>query len=321
VGARRSLRSVFVAVAAVAAVMLGGLPARAEPGITEIERQIEEASTQLEHTVEQYNGVTVQLKQTKAEVEALNTKIKPLQEKVDETAAKVGVIAVQAYKGGYASATNIVLASGTQGEALGRLLTLDMLARGRQLAIADVAAAKAPLDREKAKLDALLVQQTKAEQELGTRKTKITTDIGNLQGLWKQAGGPRAGRAGPCPPEYVPGRAGTVVKYACAQLGRPYVWADEGRSGFDCSGLTLAAWRQVNVELPHYTVWQWDKVKHIPAADRQPGDLVFYYSDLHHVALYLGGNKIVHAPNFGVPVSVDNVDYGGAPVYGYGRPG
>src|SRR6185503_15210639 len=98
----------------------------------------------------------------------------------------------------------------------------------------------------------------------------------------------KAGGSTPAPP-YVPGRAGVAVKYAYAQLGKPYKWAAAGPNSFDCSGLTLAAWRAAGLSLPHNAAMQWRSMPHISRAALRPGDLVFYRS-LGHVAIYVGNN-------------------------------
>src|SRR5439155_983538 len=78
-----------------------------------------------------------------------------------------------------------------------------------------------------------------------------------------------------------------------------YIWGDAGPGGYDCSGLTLAAWASVGVTLGHYTGWQWNEGKPVSRANLRPGDLVFWYSDLHHMGMYVGGGWVVHAPHTG----------------------
>jgi cell wall-associated NlpC family hydrolase len=92
------------------------------------------------------------------------------------------------------------------------------------------------------------------------------------------------------------------------------VAAAAGPDAFDCSGLTLAAWRQAGVSLPHYSYAQFSSVRRIPDSELQPGDLVFYFgSGAHHVGMYIGNGKMVHAanPRDGVEIT----DYKG-PWYG-----
>jgi cell wall-associated NlpC family hydrolase len=109
-------------------------------------------------------------------------------------------------------------------------------------------------------------------------------------------------------------RAALAIQYALSQVGDRYVAAAAGPDAFDCSGLTLAAWRQAGVSLPHYSYAQFSSVRRIPDSELQPGDLVFYFgSGAHHVGMYIGNGKMVHAanPRDGVEIT----DYKG-PWYG-----
>lgn len=108
-----------------------------------------------------------------------------------------------------------------------------------------------------------------------------------------------------------------VVAYALAQKGKPYVWAASGPRGFDCSGLMLAAWRQVGVNLYHNAAVQWNQVAHIKRSQLAPGDLVFYHN-LGHVAMYIGNGKVIHAPQTGDVIRIASVDM--MTPYGFGRP-
>ena len=105
-----------------------------------------------------------------------------------------------------------------------------------------------------------------------------------------------------------------------SQLGVPYRFAAATPGvAFDCSGLTMWAWAQAGVGLPHQSRAQAATVPNVPASAAQPGDLIFYYSPISHVGLYLGGGRMVHAPNTGNVVSVTTVNWGN--VVAVGRPG
>jgi cell wall-associated NlpC family hydrolase len=108
------------------------------------------------------------------------------------------------------------------------------------------------------------------------------------------------------------------VRFAYAQIGKPYGWGSAGPNAYDCSGLTSAAWRVAGVRLPHNAARQWYAVTRISRAELRPGDLVFYYNSIQHVGMYVGGGRIVHAPTFGEAVRVERMGY--APILGYGRP-
>ena len=102
-------------------------------------------------------------------------------------------------------------------------------------------------------------------------------------------------------------RMGPALSYALAQVGKAYVFGAAGPSSFDCSGLMMAAWSQAGVSLPHSSSAQYNSGQHISESELQPGDLVFYYSPISHVGMYIGGGKIVNALNPGAGVKVSGL--------------
>ena len=116
------------------------------------------------------------------------------------------------------------------------------------------------------------------------------------------------------------GLAGVAIQAALGQLGVPYRYAQASPGvAFDCSGLTYYAWAQAGVNLPRNSRMQAAAVPRVPIAEAQPGDLLFYYSPISHVGIYLGNGQLVHAPNTGTHVKVANVRWG--KVVAVGRPG
>ncbi|MEX5717856.1 C40 family peptidase [Geodermatophilus maliterrae] len=104
------------------------------------------------------------------------------------------------------------------------------------------------------------------------------------------------------------GAAATAVATAMAQRGKPYVWAAAGPGSYDCSGLTQYAFRAAGVTLPHSSAMQSRMGQAVSRADLQPGDLVFFYSPVSHVGIYIGNGQMVHAPTSGDVVKVASVD-------------
>ncbi|MGP4112846.1 NlpC/P60 family protein [Streptomyces sp. 4N509B] len=109
-----------------------------------------------------------------------------------------------------------------------------------------------------------------------------------------------------------------AIAFAEAQIGKPYVWGATGPDSFDCSGLTQAAWLAAGVEIPRVTYDQVNIGTTIPRSQAQPGDLVFFYDDISHVGLYIGGGMMIHAPKPGDVVKVEAIDV--MPIYSFVRP-
>jgi cell wall-associated NlpC family hydrolase len=116
-----------------------------------------------------------------------------------------------------------------------------------------------------------------------------------------------------------PGRA--AVEVALAQRGKPYQWAAAGPNSFDCSGLVYYSWWQANgVTLPRSSRQMHSTVTPVSRSELIPGDLVFYYSPVSHVAMYLGDGRVIDAPAAGGTVGIRNDGLTRRGIVGFGRP-
>ena len=100
------------------------------------------------------------------------------------------------------------------------------------------------------------------------------------------------------------GRAAVAIRFAYAQLGKPYRWGAAGPGAYDCSGLTMTAWHASGVSLPHSAQAQFASRPHVATGALRPGDLVFFGSPIHHVGLYIGGGNMIAAPHTGDVVKI-----------------
>ncbi|MFD6295794.1 NlpC/P60 family protein [Streptomyces sp. NPDC060235] len=103
-------------------------------------------------------------------------------------------------------------------------------------------------------------------------------------------------------------RAAAAVAFAYSKLGSPYVWGATGPNAFDCSGLTQAAYRSAGMSLPRTTYAQINAGQRVTRSELQPGDLVFFYSGISHVGIYVGDGQMIHAPNPSAPVRLAPID-------------
>jgi len=326
---RRTRRLVTLASAAIAALAVGVLPAtqaHATPSPQEVEAQIDTLWGTLEPLVEQYNGVHYQLTQNQAKQAALLKQMGPLQIQVDLAQVRVGAMSADLYMHGPGSTVNALLESGTPADLIDRLNSVNELARQQQATVAQAQQQVAQYATQKQALDLLVAQQQKQDADLAAKKSQIQTQLNQLEQLRSAAYGASGSSAGGslkpvnCPYTYIGGAGGKAAQVACSLIGHPYGWGDAGPTYYDCSGLTMAAWAAAGVSLAHYTVTQHSQTKRISATDLQPGDLVFYGSDLHHVALYVGGGWVVHAPKPGDKVRMAQMGEIGS-INSYGRPG
>ncbi|MEU7571751.1 MULTISPECIES: NlpC/P60 family protein [unclassified Micromonospora] len=316
-GVHRVVRRLLTLVAAVAvgAGMLAA-PAHAAPSVDEIDAQIDKQWEQLEPTIEQYNKVSAQLKADQKKSVELKKKMVPLELASTLAMNKVGDIASRYYMRGPSQEMGALLVSTKPGTLAEQLVMLDRIADDQRRQIAGVLAARDKYNAQKQKLDALIATEVKRKNDLAAKKKQIDSEIKRLTGMLPVT----SIRPEGCPSidGVVSSAARTAIKTACAQVGDPYVWGATGPNSFDCSGLTQYAYKAAGISLTHFTGAQWNEGRKISASEARPGDLVFFFSDLHHVGLYLGNGLMVHAPRTGKPVQVAKVQY--MPVAGYRRP-
>lgn len=314
-----------IAFSVVATLAVVGIPAASyaqDPA--DIEAQIDEAWRELEPVIEEHNATRIELKEARQKVDRLNKKIKPLRKEVDRTMAKVSEIAAHVYKGGGSAATlQALLRSGSPYQLADQLAALDQMAKAQQEEIAKVAEAKDKYEARKAEADELIGELAQKEEDLKERAEEIDQEIDRLQELRVEAYGENGGvgdlRPVACPTVYPGGAAGEAINFACAQIGKPYSWGAAGPDAYDCSGLTMRAWEAAGVSLPHNAAAQRSAVRSVDRSDLRPGDLVFYYSAISHVAIYAGDGWVVDAPQAGEPVRMTSIDR--MPINSYGRPG
>jgi peptidoglycan DL-endopeptidase CwlO len=316
--ARSMVRAVLVGAVGLG-IVLPATVSSAAPSASDLQRQIDAANANLEKIVEQYDKATEDLKATQAQEAALTTQMAPLQQKMDEAYGAVGSLAVKVYEGTPMGTGAALLEAGSPADLLDQLSLLDQIGRQRHTEISGYEKAKSTYDTQKKQLDATLATQTQLQNDLNAQKTKIESDLQSLNALRAKAfgssGEPSPGRyTGPIPA--ISGSAGAAVRFAYNAIGVPYHWGGESMSGFDCSGLTKAAWAAAGKSLPHNAAEQWHVVAHISRAQLQPGDLVFY-NGLGHVALFVGGGQVIHAPHTGTTVQLASIDM--MRPYGYGR--
>lgn len=159
-----------------------------------------------------------------------------------------------------------------------------------------------------------------AVRALGTAERVVDAEQGRLRDLqdallqlraeqlWTSAATATA-----APPAGTPGSVRSVIEYALAQIGKPYLWGAAGPDAFDCSGLTQQAWLAGGVLLAHNSATQAQQLPALPLEELRPGDLVFYATDptdlttVHHVGLYVGSDLMVEAPRPGTPVRLATI--------------
>jgi cell wall-associated NlpC family hydrolase len=306
----------------------GSMTATATPASpARLEDQLERQNREADQLVEQYNQSNEALKKIRRSLKGLRAEASGAQDDLRKLQATLGARASAAYVQGAGSAVAAVLGSDDPAAAIARVQVLDLLAAHDgdlmdQLGVAGKAVAERQRNLVAAeKAQAAEVQRLeakKAEVERAADKTRA------LLARMRAADRPSAPSAPPSSPVAPPppsgggsGGAAAAVAYARAQVGKPYCWGGSGPGCFDCSGLTMMAWQQAGVSLPHSSAAQYNVGRRISASELQPGDLIFYYSPISHVSIYIGGGQRISATHTGDYLRVQSL---GSSIVGYARP-
>lgn len=250
----------------------------------------------------------------------------------DSIRAEADAFTAASFKGAQFDPVTAVLSSRGANDYLDRATALDALASHRKAVLDQYAAAinearqargQAEVEQRRAKeaSDASAKLAGDAEQtkrDLDGQISKVRDAMGRLS----QAEKNKLKDPGDLGRFIGVGSADAVIQTALAQRGKPYVWGASGPSAFDCSGLTLFAYKQAGMSLPHSARSQYDMGTSVGKGAWQPGDLLFWgssASSIHHVGLYVGNGKIVHAATEGEPVKVVDVENAGSDYFGAKR--
>ncbi|HSV40715.1 MAG TPA: NlpC/P60 family protein [Nocardioidaceae bacterium] len=326
-------KRVAAALATLCVAALGGTviiasPSNAEPTVAEVRTKVEKLYHEAEQASERFNDAQERLTRAKARLSAVQADLRREQKAFDEVRGEVAAAVVAQYQSQGISSAGQAFLSDDPDTFLAQLQTVtaynarqssvlrQFTVRAKQLELRKeaarrqveeiaktekaLAAEKKTIDKKAAEADALLDELEDAEYDrmLAASRSGVRVNIADVPAS---------------------GRAAAAVAYALAQVGDSYVYGATGPSSFDCSGLTMMAWAQAGVGLPHSSSAQRGYGISVSESELQPGDLVFYYSPISHVAMYIGNGMIVHAGTPSTGVRIDPIHL--MPYAGAVRPG
>jgi peptidoglycan DL-endopeptidase CwlO len=322
---RRRSRAVLAIGGALVAVMTGVLapaPAAADPTTSA------EAQALAQETAQQLTAIEEQLHESELVVAAQQqaadeaaAAAAAAQQALDVFAPQITAIAQTAFTAENQSGVAAFLTSESADQLVALMTTLDLIAAHTDSVITEAAAAQRAAQEAQAGADQAAaaaragLEQLQAQQaELQQKVDAYQADFARLSAAEQAAVTTAvAGRTIEAPRDLPmpPGAAGDAIATALAQVGDRYEHAAMGPDAFDCSGLTAYAYAAAGISLPHSSRAQSQLGTQVSRAELQAGDLVFFYTPISHVGLYIGGGMMVHARTYGSPVAVTSVDQRG----------
>ncbi|MET8681603.1 C40 family peptidase [Streptomyces sp. NPDC004647] len=309
-------------------------PAYADPGLTpaQVKAEVDRLHHEAEVATEKYNGAKEKSDAAQKKLDGLRDEAARRTGELNISRNALGSIAAAQYRsGGLDPAFQLVLSASPE-QYLDRVRVIERAGSRQAVVIAGMRRGLRGIEEVRSRAGDKLAELRKQQADLRGHKRTVQRKLETAErlldrltsaqraSLLQQDGHSTSGQAGPAGAAradrgarygavHAPNaRAARAVSFAYGALGKPYVWGATGPNGFDCSGLTQAAWRAAGVSLPRTTYTQINIGRRVPRSQLAPGDLVFFYSGISHVGLYIGEGQMIHAPRPGAPVRVAPLD-------------
>jgi len=281
-----------------------------QPSLTSLVAQAKQLEFQINALSEQYDGLRIQLSRAQADAQIAQQAAAR-----DATLLAIGQqaiarLAAENYMSAGLDPAMQALTAGNPAQFLSQASTITALDQSTGDEVSALTNQEDQDRRAQQTADQQLAAVEALEAQMNAKKEAITGKIDQVNSVAMKQAMAIFTQTGQYPDITIP-TANTVgaqaLEAALTRRGDPYVWGAAGPNAFDCSGLVVWAFAQEGITLPHYTGDLWNSGVHIPRADLEPGDLVFFFPDISHVGIYLGDGLMIDAPDFGETVRVEPV--------------
>ncbi|MFJ7969576.1 NlpC/P60 family protein [Streptomyces sp. NPDC096324] len=299
----------------------------APPSVASLLTDLQRLYRDAERATETYNGTAEKLKKQRAEVAALDARLARARLSLADSRIAAGRLARQQYQGGdeISPYVRLLLARDPQhaldqGHLIGQLSleraqTVRRVAGGERRTDGLARAARKALDgqlslaaRQKKERDEVRERLEDVERLLASLTAEQLAEMGRVEKSGTDAAQKKIMASGSLSTVRPPTREGEeALRYAVEQIGKPYEWGAEGPKAYDCSGLTSQSWERAGRPIPRTSQEQWAELPRVPLDELRPGDLVIYFPEATHVALYLGDGMVVQAPRPGARIKVSPI--------------
>lgn len=327
----RTAATLALAGAATATAFEGTGHAEPELTPTEVEAKVDKLYQEAEVATEKYNGAKEKADTAQRRLKSLQDETARRQERLDSARNALGKVAAAQYRsGGVDPAVQLALsddpdrflegtafaerAGDRQSAAVARvrkqLGEIERLRGAARIELSSLRSRQAELKRRKETITEKLDEARQLLDRLSpAERARVTADGGTGGHASRATAGDGRTALPAAGPATAPGsRAAAAVAYAYQKLGSPYVWGATGPHAFDCSGLVQAAYRSAGIALPRTSYAQIGVGRRVARSQLLPGDLVFFYSGVSHVGIYVGNGQMIHAPNPSTPVRLAPID-------------
>jgi peptidoglycan DL-endopeptidase CwlO len=306
--------SLVAATATLALAIPGGISAAQviapKPDLKALVAQAKQLEFQINSLSEQFDGLRIQLTRAKA-----NAKIAQQAASRGQAALAVGQqaiaqLAAANYMNSGLDPTFQALTSGNPGQFLSQASAIAEMDQSSGVMVSTLSRQVEQALRDKETAQQQIAAVNALEKQMDGKKKLILAKIDKVNSAAMKQAMDIFEQTGQYPKVTIP-TANTVgaqaLQAAISRLGYPYIWGAAGPTSFDCSGLVMWAYQQVGISLPHFTVSQYNSGVHVARSDLEPGDLVFFFSNISHVGMYIGNGMMINAPNFGEDVKVQPI--------------
>lgn len=294
-----------------------------KPTVGSVQNQLNQLAVRNSQLVEKFNQAQVAVTKGERQAASASRTAKQAASTYSLLHGQFVQIVQSQYENRSFGAASALLESKSGTNYLDRLATLDMVTTHTAQVVGEVGKARADATQASAKADQLLSSAKDARAAMGAKRVEVQKRIDKYRGLLsnltavQQAAYQRATSPSVNVKKMHLTAAGTgaalkAVQFALGQVGKRYVFAAAGPSAFDCSGLTMRAWQRGGVSLPHSAAGQYGYGHHVARNALQPGDLVFFYQPIGHVAIYIGNGLMVSASTESRPISVEPLGSAGS---------
>ncbi|WP_308402019.1 NlpC/P60 family protein [Streptomyces sp. RKAG293] len=322
-GPRAVVGLTTVALATVTLLSESASAAPAKPSITEVKAQVDDLREKAEAATEHVNAAKEKTDQQRAKADLLLAEVAKKTQKLNEARETLGQFAAAQYREGGVDQTTALLLSDNPEKYLEQSHLVDRVSATQEEAIKEFRTQQAAATTERTKAAASVADLAAAQTKLAAEKKTAAAKLADAQKLLNSLTAEdrkkvatldtqQSGSADSASYTYngpASGRAAQAISFALAQRGKAYVSGATGPNSYDCSGLTQAAYRSAGISISRTTYTQINDGTRVSQSELRPGDLVFFYSGISHVAIYLGNGEIVHAPHPGGVVEVGKMSW------------